>query len=91
MDETAASSSGSPGVQQPLLQQQQQQQALAPAELVHQEQLIQEREAEIRDIESGIHELHEIFRDINTLVLQQGDQLGMSLVSVLDKSDMHLR
>jgi t-SNARE complex subunit (syntaxin) len=48
---------------------------LAPQELIHQEQLIQEREAEIREIESGIHELHEIFQDINTLVLQQGEQL----------------
>jgi DNA-directed RNA polymerase subunit K/omega len=72
---TATSPSASGGAQQQL-QAQAQVQQLAPAEMLHQEQLIQERESEIRDIESGIHELHEIFRDINTLVLQQGDQLG---------------
>jgi t-SNARE complex subunit (syntaxin) len=79
---------GSPGRQQQQLQQQAQQ--LAPAELAYQEQVIQEREAEIRDIESGIHELHEIFRDINTLVLQQGDQLGRFLFLsswYMDKAD----
>jgi hypothetical protein len=72
---TATSPSAGGGAQQQL-QAQAQVQQLAPAEMLHQEQLIQERESEIRDIESGIHELHEIFRDINTLVLQQGDQLG---------------
>jgi hypothetical protein len=76
-DEAAGTaSSPSAGSAQQQLQAQAQVQQLAPAEMLHQEQLIQERESEIRDIESGIHELHEIFRDINTLVLQQGDQLG---------------
>jgi t-SNARE complex subunit (syntaxin) len=37
--------------------------------------LIQEREAEIREIETGIHELNEIFRDLGTLV-DQGSMLG---------------
>ncbi|KAH9892016.1 t-SNARE [Cubamyces lactineus] len=45
---------------------------LSPQELAFQESLIQEREAEIREIETGIHELHEIFRDIGTLVQEQG-------------------
>ena len=49
---------------------------LSPAELAHQESLIQEREAEIREIETGIHELHEIFRDLGTIVLEQGEMLG---------------
>ena len=40
--------------------------------------MIQEREAEIREIESGIHELHEIFRDLGTLVQEQGGMLGTS-------------
>jgi len=48
---------------------------LSPAELAHQENLIQEREAEIREIETGIHELHEIFRDLGTIVQGQGEML----------------
>ena len=36
----------------------------------------QEREAEIREIETGIHELSEIFRDLGTLVHEQGGMLG---------------
>ncbi|KAI0785135.1 t-SNARE [Abortiporus biennis] len=48
---------------------------LSPHELAYQESLIQEREAEIRDIETGIHELHEIFRDLGTLVQEQGGML----------------
>ena len=49
---------------------------LSPQELAFQESLIQEREAEIREIETGIHELHEIFRDLGTLVQEQGSMLG---------------
>ena len=49
---------------------------LSPAELAYQESLIQEREAEIREIETGIHELHEIFRDLGTIVLEQGEMIG---------------
>jgi len=49
---------------------------LSPHELAYQESLIQEREQEIREIESGIHELAEIFQDLGTLVNQQGDMLG---------------
>jgi syntaxin 7 len=52
------------------------QQKLSPHELVYQESLIQEREQEIREIETGIHELAEIFQDLGTLVNQQGDMLG---------------
>ena len=49
---------------------------LSPGELAHQESLVQEREDEIREIESGIHELSEIFRDLGTLVTEQGGMLG---------------
>ena len=56
---------------------------LSPHELAYQESLIQEREAEIRDIESGIHELSEIFRDLGTLVSEQGGMLGTSLICLL--------
>jgi syntaxin 7 len=59
------------------------QQQLSPHELAYQESLIQEREAEIREIENGIHELSEIFRDLGTLVHQQGDMLGASSVLLL--------
>ncbi|TFK86852.1 t-SNARE [Polyporus arcularius HHB13444] len=48
---------------------------LSPQELAFQESMIVEREAEIREIESGIHELHEIFRDLGTLVQEQGGML----------------
>ncbi|KAF8685749.1 Glycosyltransferase like family [Rhizoctonia solani] len=48
---------------------------ISPAELAHQESLIQDREAEIREIETGIHELNEIFRDLGTLVTEQGTML----------------
>ncbi|KAJ7052252.1 t-SNARE [Mycena amicta] len=63
------------------------QQQLSPHELAYQESLIQEREAEIREIETGIHELAEIFTDLGTLVQQQGGMLGgsfsFSVVSAL--------
>ncbi|KAG6812108.1 hypothetical protein H0H92_004337 [Tricholoma furcatifolium] len=61
------------------------QQQLSPHELAYQESLIQEREAEIRVIESGMHELAEIFRDLGTLVGEQGqmiDDLGNNIFSV---------
>lgn len=60
------------------------QQSLSPHELAYQESLIQEREAEIREIETGIHELHEIFRDLGTLVQEQGGMLGQCTVFVPD-------
>jgi hypothetical protein len=40
--------------------------------------LIAEREAEIREIESGIHELNDIFRDLGTIVQEQGGLIGQS-------------
>ena len=54
-------------------------QTLSPADLAFQETLIQEREHEIREIETGIHELNEIFRDLGTLVIEQGGMLGQFL------------
>lgn len=49
---------------------------LSPADLAYQESLVHERENEIREIETGIHELNEIFRDLGTLVQEQGGMLG---------------
>ncbi|EIW69616.1 hypothetical protein TREMEDRAFT_30655, partial [Tremella mesenterica DSM 1558] len=54
-------------------------------ELEFQETLIAEREAEIREIESGIHELNDIFRDLGTIVVEQGgliDNIESNIVSV---------
>ncbi|KAK0202725.1 t-SNARE [Desarmillaria ectypa] len=48
---------------------------LSPHELAYQESLIQERENDIREIESGIHELAEIYRDLGTIVGEQGEML----------------
>lgn len=56
---------------------------LSPTELSHQESLIHEREADIREIETGIHELSEIFRDLGTLVSEQGGMLGALARSIL--------
>jgi t-SNARE complex subunit (syntaxin) len=58
---------------------------LSPHELAYQESLIHEREAEIREIETGIHELSEIFRDLGTLIGQQGsmiDNIELNISSV---------
>ena len=55
------------------------QQRLSPHELAHQEHLIQEREQDIREVETGIHELAEIFHDLRTFVIGQGDMLGASV------------
>ncbi|KAG8998608.1 hypothetical protein FRB95_013171 [Tulasnella sp. JGI-2019a] len=71
----------------PQQQQQQQllQQHLSPADLAYQESLIREREGEIREIETGIHELNEIFRDLGTLVVEQGsmlDNIESNVISV---------
>ena len=42
--------------------------------------MIQEREAEIREIETGIHEISQIFRDLGTLVQEQGGLIGCTLL-----------
>jgi len=73
-DESSAEqrpSSPSPSQRQAQILQQQ----LSPQELAFQESMIQEREGEIREIETGIHELSEIFRDLGTLVQEQGGML----------------
>lgn len=45
-------------------------------ELEYNESMIVQREEEIREIESGITELNEIFRDLGTMVHEQGSMLG---------------
>ena len=58
-------------------QQQQSVQLLDNAEVEFNEQLIAEREEEIQGIEQGITELNEIFRDLATIVIEQGNLIGM--------------
>lgn len=61
------------------MQKQQQQQGLQlldDSEIEFNEQLIEEREQEIQGIEQGILELNEIFRDLGTIITEQGTQLG---------------
>lgn len=50
--------------------------ALSPHELAYQESLVQEREIEIREIETGIHELNEVTRDLATIITEQGTMIG---------------
>lgn len=45
-------------------------------ELEYNESMIVQREEEIREIEYGITELNEIFRDLGTMVNEQGSMLG---------------
>lgn len=46
-------------------------------EVDFQESLIVEREAEIRNIEQGVTELNELFRDVAHIVTEQGEQLDI--------------
>ncbi|KAF2262293.1 t-SNARE [Lojkania enalia] len=59
-------------------QQEQEQLRLANQEEVDwQEQMIIERESEIRNIEQSVGELNELFRDVAVMVREQGDQLNI--------------
>lgn len=63
-------------------QQQQQQISMMEPDLAYNETLIAEREDEIRDIEHGIQELNEIFRDLGTMVTEQQSTLDNIEVNV---------
>ena len=70
-------------------QQQQTQQGiqlLDHAEVEFNEQLIEEREQEIQGIEQGIIELNEIFRDLGSIVMEQGSLIGLIFL-VVGKTD----
>ena len=78
------------GVQVPLVQQQAQQAALADqGEVEFQESLIVQREEEIRDIERGITELNDIFRDLGTMVSAQGESLDVIEANVSNVAQDH--
>ncbi|KAI1005679.1 hypothetical protein K3495_g2538 [Podosphaera aphanis] len=73
-EQQAIISDGSAGIAQQ--QQQLEQPRLASQDEVDfQESLIMEREAEIRNIEQGVTELNELFRDVAHIVSEQGDML----------------
>jgi t-SNARE complex subunit (syntaxin) len=69
-----------------LIHRQQQQQSLVEgipdSEVEFQEQLIQEREGEIEQIEQGITELNQIFKDLGQIVGEQQSMIGGWLLSV---------
>src|SRR5271155_2701414 len=70
-------------------QQQQTQQGiqlLDHAEVEFNEQLIEEREQEIQGIGQGIIELNEIFRDLGSIVMEQGSLIGLIFL-VVGKTD----
>jgi t-SNARE complex subunit (syntaxin) len=50
--------------------------AIPDSEVEFQEQLIQEREGEIEQIEQGITELNQIFRDLGEIVVGQQSMIG---------------
>jgi SNARE domain len=52
------------------------------SEVDFQENLIVERESEIRNIEQGVSELNELFRDVATIVREQGDMIDTIDVNV---------
>jgi t-SNARE complex subunit (syntaxin) len=51
-------------------------------EVDFQDSLIVEREAEIRNIEQGVTELNELFRDVAHIVSEQGEQLDLVSANV---------
>ncbi|KAF0478533.1 t-SNARE [Gigaspora margarita] len=55
--------------------------SLRDNEVEYNESLIAEQEGEIREIEQGINELNEIFRDLGTLVSEQQSMLADELSS----------
>jgi t-SNARE complex subunit (syntaxin) len=59
--------------------QQERMQLMDNSEMAFNDQLIEERETEIQGIEQGIQELNEIFRDLATIVTEQGTLIGMSI------------
>lgn len=72
------------------LQSQEQLRLASQDEVDFQDSLIVEREAEIRNIEQGVSELNELFRDVAHIVSEQGEQLD-SIAQNVDntRTDTH--
>ncbi|PWZ01546.1 t-SNARE [Testicularia cyperi] len=66
-----------------------QQQGPSQADLEYQEQLLESREHEIREIESGVQELNEIFRDLGNIVHEQAgmiDNIEFNINSIAENT-----
>ncbi|KJX99940.1 snare domain-containing protein [Zymoseptoria brevis] len=90
LDENEGGGATSSGGGQQQQQQQLQQQDLRLAdqsEVDFQETLIIERESEIRNIESSVSELNELFRDVATMVHDQGQSLDIISENVTSTRD----
>lgn len=88
IEQEGVTSPGREGQQQFQQQQQQEQLRLADqSEVDYQENLIIERESEIRNIESSVSELNELFRDVATMVHDQGQQLDTIDANVMQTRD----
>ncbi|KFX87597.1 hypothetical protein V490_08148 [Pseudogymnoascus sp. VKM F-3557] len=88
--EEASSPSGEGGSPSYGQQQQQSQEQLRLAsqdEVDFQDSLIVERETEIRNIEQGVSELNELFRDVAHIVGEQGEQLDTIAANVENTRD----
>jgi t-SNARE complex subunit (syntaxin) len=81
LEETAAAQSPS-GHDQQQLQSMEEPRLAQQAEVDYQENLIIEREVEIRQIEQSVGELNELFRDVAHIVREQGDMLDVIDVNV---------
>lgn len=70
------------------LQQQQEQilDVVQQEDIDFQQSLIQEREQEIQNIQEGISEINAIFKDLGTLVTQQGEQIDSFEDNITDMS-----
>lgn len=87
-NETGGATSSGGGQQQQQQQLQQQDLRLADqSEVDFQETLIIERESEIRNIESSVSELNELFRDVATMVHDQGQSLDIISENVTSTRD----
>jgi len=75
--EEQQSPSGEGGNQLGQQQSQEQLRLASQDEVDFQDSLIVEREAEIRNIEQGVTELNELFRDVAHIVSEQGEQLDV--------------
>jgi syntaxin 7 len=78
---------GSGSQQQQQLLQQDQIRLADQSEVDFQESLIVERESEIRNIEQSVSELNELFRDVATMISDQGNQLDTIDVNVMNTRD----
>jgi t-SNARE complex subunit (syntaxin) len=79
IEEDQAEEEESHGGRGQAVQQQQGIQLLDNSEIEFNEQLIEEREVEIQGIQEGIMELNEIFRDLATIVVEQGSAIGIGI------------